>query len=170
MASKVNVEEIFTGIMTGTMSHVSQQHGELAMQHLFFELYDYMFSFLEREFGFPAVKAFWESIADQQLATLEELMRTKGFQGMEEYWRNTLGQEGADYEMDVADDSFQVIVKRCPPKEWFKARQLEHYPRYCEHCDTLYRRVAERCGYAMEYLPPDAKAGTCCGLRITRSA
>jgi hypothetical protein len=86
---------------------------------------------------------------------------------MEEYWRATCGQEGADYEMDVTDDSFTILVKSCPPTNWFKDNNLEHYPRYCEHCDTLYRRVGERCGFQMEYIPPDPQKGTCCGLRFT---
>ena len=71
------------------------------------------------------------------------------------------------YEMDVTDDSFTILVKSCPPTNWFKDNNLEHYHRYCEHCDTLYRRVGERCGFQMEYIPPDPQKGTCCGLRFT---
>ena len=168
MATKVDVSEIFGNIMNHTMRHVGEKHGEQAAHRLFFELYDHTFSFLDREFGFEAVEAFWESIADRQLRPLEELMRTKGFKGMEEYWRATLDQEGADADMKVSDDSFELRVRKCPPNEWFKARSLAKYPRYCEHCRVLYSRVGERCGFAMEYLLPDEKAGICCGFRFTR--
>ena len=121
------------------------------------------------EFGFEAVQAYWDFIADRELSDLEGLMSAKGFKGMQEYWCATLGQEGADYEMDLTEDSLQLTVKRCPPVEWFKANNLEPYHRYCEHCERLYRRVGERRGFAMEYFPPNEKKGTCCGLRFTRS-
>ena len=170
MESKVNVADVFSGIMANTMNHVLEKHGEQAMHHLFFELYDHTFSFLDREFGFEAVQAFWDFIADRQLTVLEDLMKTKGFKGMEEYWRQTLGQEGADYEMEVTEDAFQVIVKRCPPTEWFRARGLEHFPRYCEHCEALYRRVGQRCGFDLAYFAPDPEGKTCCGLRFTRGS
>ncbi len=168
MAAKVNVTKIFDDIMAGTMRHVVERHGEQAMHGLFFELYDHTFAFLDREFGFDAVMAYWNFISDDQLGVLEELMKTRGFRGMETYWRHTLGQEGADYEMQVTDDSFECIVKRCPPMEWFKSRGMKHYARYCEHCEALYGQVAERCGFHMQYIPPDPEAGTCCGARFTR--
>ena len=167
MNSDVNVSRIFSDILVHTMKEVDARHGPHAAHRLFFELYDHTFTFLEREYGREAVQAFWESIADLQLGRLEQLMREKGFKGMEEYWRATLGQEGADYEMRTSDDAFFVRVKHCPPTEWFKARNLAKYPRYCEHCRVLYSRVGERCGYTMEYFPPDEQAGVCCGLRFT---
>jgi len=170
MTMKVDVAEIFNGVMANTMSHVQQVHGEKAMHNLFFELYSQTFSFLDREFGFEAVHRFWDFIADEQLDVLESLMREKGFKGMEEYWRNTLDQEGADYEMQVTDDYFQLAVKHCPPTEWFRSKGIEHYPRYSEHCERLYRRVGERCGFAMEYIPPDKNKQTCCGFRFTRAS
>src|SRR5437870_1804955 len=101
MKPKVDVSQLFNGIMSHTLDHVAEKHGEAATHHLFFELYNHTFSFLEREFGLEAVQALWESIADRRLCALEELMRTKGFEGMGEYWRQTLGQEGADFEMEV---------------------------------------------------------------------
>ena len=170
MNEQVKVSDLFNDIMAHTMRHVSDRHGEQAMHRLFFELYSHTFTHLEREFGFDAVREFWESIADSQLSDLENLMKTKGFKGMEEYWRATCGQEGADYEMDVTDDSFTILVKSCPPTNWFKDNNLEHYHRYCEHCNTLYRRVGERCGFQMEYIPPDPQKGTCCGLRFTEKS
>jgi len=168
MSDAVNVSRIFDAILSHTMKHVAGKHGEPAAHRLFFELYDHAFTFLEREYGREAVVAFWESIADRQLGALEELMRTKGFRGMEEYWRATLGQEGADYEMKATEDSFWLRVKRCPPNEWFRKKGLAKYPNYCDHCRVLYSRVGERCGFAMEYFPADDKAGVCCGFRFTR--
>lgn len=169
MATNVNVTKIFDDIMASTMRHVVEQHGEQAMHGLFFELYDHTFAFLEREFGFDAVMTYWNFISDDQLSVLEELMKTKGFRGMEQYWLDTMGQEGAtDYQMDVTDDSFSLVVKHCPPMEWFESRGMQHYSRYCEHCKVLYSRVGERCGFQMQYIPPDPQAGTCCGIRFTR--
>jgi hypothetical protein len=168
MKSSVQVGEIFAGITSNMMRYVAERHGDKAMQHLFFELYDHTFTFLEREYGAAAVEAFWNWIADEQLGSLEHLMRTRGFAGMAEYWQATIEQEGATYDVQVSDDSFFLRVNRCPPNEWFRTRGIAKYPRYCEHCRVLYQRVAERCGFAMEYFPPDEAAGLCCGLRFTR--
>jgi hypothetical protein len=169
MTSPVDVSRIFSDILVHAMQQVNAAHGAHAAHRLFFELYDHTFTFLEREYGSAAVEAFWASIADHRLGDLETLMREKGFKGMEEYWRATLGQEGADYEMQTTEHSFFVRVKRCPPNEWFKTRGLAKYPRYCDHCRVLYGRVGGRCGYAMEYFPPDEKAGVCCGVRFTKN-
>ncbi len=165
----VQVSDIFNGILRHAMDHVSTAHGAKPAQHLFFELYNQVFCFLEREYGHEAVERFWESVADRELGPLEHLMRTKGFEGMAEFWRSTLEQEGAPYEMTVDSRSFNLRVKHCPPCEWFRARELQRYLRYCDHCRVLYQRVAERCGFAMEYFPPDEQAGVCCGLRFTRA-
>ena len=168
MASKVNVSRVFDRILSDTMQYVRREHGDEAAQHLFFELYNHTFGFLERQFGREAVTGYWQSIGDQSLGDLEHLMRTKGFKGMEEYWRATFGQEGADYEMQVGQDFFQTRVKRCPPVQWLKSAGVGCYPQYSEHCRVLYQRVADRCGYEVEYIAPDESTGACCGLRITR--
>ena len=168
MASKVNVSEIFDRILSDTMQHVRNEHGEEAVHHLFFELYNHTFGFLERQFGYEAVTRYWQFIGDRSLGDLEQLMRTKGFKGMEEYWRATLVQESADYEMEVGQDFFQCQIKRCPPVQWLKSQGVDCYPRYCEHCRVLYQRVADRCGYEIEYSAPDESTDNCCGIRITR--
>ena len=170
MASDVKVAELFDRILSDTMQHLRREHGEEAAQHLFFELYNHTFAFLERQFGFEAVTRYWQYISDQSLVDLEHLIRSKGFKGMEEYWRATFGQEGADYDMQVGEDFFQTRVKRCPPVQWLKSQGVDCYPRYCEHCRVLYERVAERCGYDMQYLEPDQTTGACCGLRFTRKS
>ena len=168
MARDVNVSDLFNRMLADTMTHVAQRHGDQAVHRLFFELYDRTFAFLERELGFDAVLAYWDHIADNHLEELESLIRSHGFEGMARYWRATLGQEGSDYDMHVSDDRFELVVKHCPPRAWFKSRDIEHYPRYSEHFERVYRRVAQRCGYAMTYTAPDESAGTCCRLCMTK--
>ena len=169
MASNVNVGQILGEILAGTMGHLRDRHGDKVALQLFFELYNQTFNYLERELGFEAVQAYWKFISDQQMSVLENLVRTKGFEGMAEYWRNTLGQEGAQYEMDVKPDAFHVVVSQCPPVQWLKSRKLPLYGRYCDHCEVLYRRVLERCGYEVRYIAPDPKTGSCCGLHVTQA-
>ena len=168
MADRVEVSEIFAQIMANALCYVESEHGAQAAHHLFFELYSHTFAFLERELGFEAVTRFWEYIADHQLGPLEHLMRTRGFEGMEQYWSAVAAQEGGEFEMKRTADSFKVRIKTCPPCEWFKEKQLPHYERYSEHCKTLYSRVADRCGFTMQYTPRDEQTGTCCGLSFTR--
>ena len=168
MPDRVSVSDIFAQIMANTMRFVEEKHGEESAHRLFFELYSHTFDYLDREHGFDAVEKFWEFIADTQLGPLENLMRTKGFAGMEEYWSAVAAQEGGKFEMKRTESSFDVVVKECPPCEWFHAKGLAHYPRYSEHCRTLYSRVAGRCGFEMRYTPRDEKTGVCCGLHFTK--
>jgi hypothetical protein len=170
MTERVDVSGTFEHIIVDAMRYVEHAHGADVAHRLFFELYDHTFAFLDRELGFDAVKAFWEQVADHELGPLEELMRTRGFEGMEQYWSAVAAQEGGVFELHRTDDSFDVVVRQCPPCEWFARRGLPHYPRYSEHCSVLYARVAERCGFAMRYTPRDETTGTCCGLHFTRKA
>jgi len=157
----------FQAILDRSLEYVRDTHGPDASNRLFFELYSSIFSHLDREFGSKAVDAYWRDIADGHLDDLESLMVHRGLDGMEEYWSTIGDLEGATFEMHKSDDEFELVVKHCPPTAWFTEAKVDCYPRYPEHCQALYGRVADRCGFDMAYTAPRADEGTCCRLRFT---
>lgn len=123
--------------------------------------YNELFSFLEENYGKQAVIEFWEYISDEFLNNLDRLVREKGIKGMEEYWTHTLTEEGADYEMKVEGNEFEIYMKKCPSINILNKSGIRKYSSYCEHCDLLYRRVIEKYGffYNIEFI--DEAKGVC---------
>ncbi len=123
--------------------------------------YNELFSFLEENYGKQTVIEFWEYISDKFLTNLDELVREKGIRGMEEYWTHTLPEEGADYEMTVKSNEFEIYMKKCPSINALKNSRVREYPNYCEHCDLLYRRIIEKYGFSYNIEFIDREKGVC---------
>ncbi|NPV54875.1 MAG: hypothetical protein HPY71_15395 [Firmicutes bacterium] len=119
--------------------------------------YNEIFKFLKELGGQPALDDFWRNISQKYLLNLEELVSRDGIRGMEAYWRHTLEEEAADYEMTVTDDTFLIDMKQCPSVDLLNRSGVEKCDSYCAHCEALYEPIIERYGYSfrMELLDPD---------------
>lgn len=73
---------------------------------------------------------------------------------MAEYWTHTLTEEGAEYQMSVGPDYFEIYMKKCPSVAKLNKAKVEKYSYYCEHCEVLYKRVIEKYGftYRIKYI------------------
>ena len=116
----------------------------------FIPAYSELFKFIHAKDGKQAVVKFWEALSDAFLGNLRELAATKGAAGCFEYWSHTLTEEAADFRMTLDADNtvLESIFRHCPSKG--RLNEIEHitpYEFYCEHCDTLYRRVLEPLGF-----------------------
>ena len=80
----------------------------------FILVYNELFKFLEEKYGKKEVIKFWEYISDKFLTNLDKLVKEKGILGMAEYWTHTLTEEGAEYEMKVGENHFEIFMKKCP--------------------------------------------------------
>ena len=117
----------------------------------FIPAYSALFKELHHQGGKPAVERFWEYLSENCLDNLRSLVTEKGLAGCWEYWENTLNEEAADFvmELDEVAGTFCIEMIKCPSKgRLLEIPHIEPYPHYCEHCDTLYRRVLEPLGYA----------------------
>lgn len=123
--------------------------------------YNELFSFLNERYGKQAVTEFWEYISDRFLTNLDRLVQEKGIEGMREYWTHTLPEEGADYEMKVTPNEFEIFMKQCPSVDTLNKSGVKRYPNYCDHCDLLYRRVIEKYGFTYNYEFLDREKGIC---------
>lgn len=119
----------------------------------FIPAYSELFKCLHRYGGKPAVVAFWEYLSDNFLDNLREFAEGDGLRGCWSYWSHTLNEEAADFTMELDEEAgvFRIDMHKCPSKgRLIACEQLEPYEAYCEHCDTLYRRVLEPLGYDYE--------------------
>lgn len=116
----------------------------------FIPVYSELFKFLDLKGGKKAVVKFWESISDNFLTNLRSLAEKQGLAGCFEYWNHTLNEEAADFRMMLDEENgiFEIEMRKCPSRERLnKLDYIEPYEYYCEHCDTLYRRVLEPLGF-----------------------
>ena len=119
----------------------------------FIPAYSELFKFIEAKEDKKAVVGFWEYLSDTFLTNLNDLVVEQGIEGCWTYWSKTLGEEAADFtmELDEEEGEFSIAMHHCPSKgRLLEYKQIEPYRDYCEHCDLLYRRVLEPLGYKYE--------------------
>ena len=116
----------------------------------FIPAYSELFKFLHNKGGYDAVIKFWEDLSDAFLGNLRDYAAAKGLRGCFEYWSHTLNEEAADFKMTLDEENniFEIQMRSCPSKGiLLDTEHIEPYKNYCEHCDTLYRRVLEPLGF-----------------------
>lgn len=114
--------------------------------------YDWTFEYIRRTFGEKALERYWsEAIAFDSQSHAFELIRDKGFDGMEQYWGHTLTQEEAGYTITRTNDVFRIDMHDCPSKGFLIDNKLEAYSDYCSHCMGWIGPVAERAGFTVDH-------------------
>ncbi|MFI4913092.1 MAG: hypothetical protein ACIAQZ_15645 [Sedimentisphaeraceae bacterium JB056] len=116
----------------------------------FIPAYSELFKYLDEKGGKAEVVKFWENLSDNFLGNLRDHAEKMGIAGCWEYWSHTLTEEAADFRMELDDDNgvFSIEMRDCPSMgRLLKEKHIEPYKYYCEHCDTLYRRVLEPLGF-----------------------
>lgn len=116
----------------------------------FIPAYSTCFEYLHERGGYPAVERFWEYLSDTFLNNLRDLATERGLKGCWDYWSHTLNEEAADFTMVLDEDAgtFRIDMHHCPSMGRLRDDpQITPYEHYCQHCDTLYRRVLEPLGY-----------------------
>lgn len=116
----------------------------------FIAAYSELFKFLESRGGTAAVEDFWNYLSDRFLGNLRSAATEHGLRGCWLYWSHTLGEEAADFTMELDEEAglFRIEMHHCPSMGRLLAwEHLEPYHDYCRHCDVLYRRVLEPLGF-----------------------
>ena len=111
---------------------------------------------------------FWEHLSDAFLGNLRGLAEKEGLKGCFEYWSHTLTEEAADFMMTLDEErgEFVIEMRHCPSAgRLLETEHIEPYEYYCEHCDTLYRRILEPLGFSYEVDLTQCQEAKCC-LRV----
>ena len=130
----------------------------------FIPAYSELFAYLHEIGGKQAVVDFWEYLSDHFLGNLKSLVAENGIRGCWLYWTHTLNEEAADFTMELDEDAgtFKILMHHCPSMGLLlRTEHIKPYPHYCQHCDTLYRRVLEPLGYEYEFHPPNPGTASC---------
>ncbi|MEA4833022.1 hypothetical protein SDC9_85339 [bioreactor metagenome] len=120
----------------------------------FIPAYSELFKYIESIDGFDGVLKYWNHLGETGLKNLDENVRRYGIMGCYKYWSGTLNEEAADFTMTVDEEAgdFTIDMHYCPSKgRLLNLDYMEPYPKYCYHCDILYRRVLEPLGYKYDY-------------------
>lgn len=135
----------------------------------FIVIYNETFKYIDENYGVDAVKDLWTTISDSWCLHFRELIKTKGLEGMLEYWggdQGTLGREKADFEVSLNDGVFKMDMIKCPSVAELRERKRMIYSgklSYCDHCPALYPPIAEEYGFKM-YMDIDYNIdGECAG-------
>ncbi len=137
----------------------------------FIPAYSELFKYLHATGGKPAVERFWENLSDAFLGNLRSLAAVKGLAGCYEYWSHALSEESADFRMVLDEERglFTIEMRRCPSMgRLLEDKDIDPYPAYCEHCDTLYRRVLEPLGFEYQIDLSEACTKARCSIAIRR--
>ena len=130
----------------------------------FIPAYSELFKYFDNKGGKGEVVKFWEDLSDNFLDNLREHASKMGIAGCWEYWRHTLTEEAADFRMELDEDKgiFTIEMRHCPSMgRLLEEKHIEPYKFYCEHCDTLYRRVLEPLGFEYEIDLTNCKQAKC---------
>lgn len=120
----------------------------------FIPAYSELFWFLEHTGGKEAVLKYWEYISQNGISKLWKLASARGLRGCYDYWAQTLKEEAADFTMSLDEEKgvFILDMHRCPSKaRLLSCKQLDPYPDYCGHCETLYCPLLRNLGFECEY-------------------
>lgn len=116
--------------------------------------YEWTFSWLERNGGDALVTDYWrDAIAFDSQTHADELISSKGFKGMLEYWGHTLEEESPEKGYTIIDGGSFVRfdMHHCPSKGFLIDNALEQYRDYCDHCIGWIAPVLEKSGFQTDH-------------------
>lgn len=120
----------------------------------FIPAYSEGFKFLEKINGREEVEKFWDRLSDLYLKdSLKKLIMEEGLAGCYNYWSHSLNEEAANFTMvlDEKIGEFYIDMHHCPSKGMLmQMKHMEPYHSYCDHCQALYKPIAEKAGFVYE--------------------
>jgi len=116
----------------------------------FTRFYNEVFKYLETR-GQKDLELYWLEISKNQERHILELIETKGFQGMYEYWSVIKDEENCELDLHVDDEHLELHMHKCPSLT--KAMDNDAVPmeRYCDHCAGWIGPIMDKTGYHLVY-------------------
>jgi hypothetical protein len=118
----------------------------------FIRYYDWTFEYLRRQYGEEAVERYWaQAIAFNSQNHANVLIRTKGLEGMAEYWGHTLASEEAGYRAVLESTYFRIDMVECPSKSLLMRIGQEEYHDYCQHCMGWIKPIMDDANFLIDH-------------------
>ena len=126
----------------------------------FVRFYNEVFKFLEKQPG-DELEKYWLEISRHQEMHCLELFKTKGLQGMYDYWEHIRIEENCDMTLTLTDDCFTLEMHRCPSLSKVLDNDAAPCEKYCDHCQGWIKPLIEKAGYFCVYDIIDRKIPQC---------
>lgn len=116
----------------------------------FTRFYNEVFKFLESQ-GEEALEAYFLEISKNQERHILDLIRTKGLQGMYEYWSVIEEEENCDMDLVIDEDHIELTMNKCPSLSKVMDNDAAPMGRYCDHCAGWVGPIMDKTGYHLVY-------------------
>ena len=117
----------------------------------FVRFYNEVFKFLSRRGGKDAMIRYYERVAANQEAHCLETFRTRGLQGMFEYWERIRVEENCDMVNQVDDDCYSFRFFGCPSLGKVLDNDAAPCVDYCRHCPGWIMPIMTKAGFFAVY-------------------
>lgn len=130
----------------------------------FVRFYNEVFKYLDnRKDG--SLEKYWLRISSHQERHCLELFKTKGLQGMYEYWEHIRIEENCDMSIEIQPGYIELRMYKCPSLSKVLDNDAEPFVRYCDHCCGWIGPLLMKAGFYMVYNLIDRSKPQCV-LRI----
>ena len=126
----------------------------------FVRFYNEVFKFLEAK-GNGELEKYWLEISRHQEQHCLELFKTKGIQGMYEYWEHIRIEENCDMELILHEDHLELRMNKCPSLSKVLDNDAKPFEKYCDHCAGWIGPLLKKAGYFMVYYMIDRNLPQC---------
>ena len=114
--------------------------------------YEWTFAWLDAQGGHDLVRDYWDgAINHDSQRHARDLILSRGFEGMKEYWGHALDQEVAGYAITATDDVFRIDMHECPSKGFLIRNGLVQYRDYCDHCMGWIGPLMKEAGFVVDH-------------------
>lgn len=114
--------------------------------------YEWTFDWLERLGGPGLLRRYWrEAIGGDSQQHAAALISAGGFDGMEQYWGHTLGEEGGEWTVTRRPELFRIDMHDCPSKGFLLRNDLHQHADYCDHCLGWIGPLLKQAGFTIDH-------------------
>jgi len=126
----------------------------------FVKFYNEVFKFLEAQ-GDNALEKYWQEISRHQEIHCLELFKSKGLQGMYDYWEHIRIEENCDMTLTLTEDCLTLQMHKCPSLSKVLDNDASPCERYCDHCAGWIGPLLKKAGYWLVYDMIDRHQSKC---------
>jgi len=116
----------------------------------FVRFYNEVFKYLEAK-GDNHLQDFWNCIGEHQKMHCLELFKTKGLEGMKEYWEKIRVEENCDLEIELFSNYVKLSMHKCPSLTKVMDNDALHCEKYCDHCPGWIKKLITEAGFWLVY-------------------
>ncbi|MCF6177754.1 MAG: hypothetical protein L3J71_18510 [Victivallaceae bacterium] len=116
----------------------------------FVKFYNEVFKFLDAR-GPGHLEKYWLTISHHQELHCLELFKTKGLQGMYEYWEHIRIEENCDMTLTLTEDCLTMKMHKCPSLGKVLDNDAIPCEKYCDHCAGWIGPLLTKAGYWLVY-------------------